>query len=92
MLQNTNGVGRLEQVVTTIGGSADAVTDYYYDSLDRLASLRQHGVVGGNAVAEKRVDFTYDDAGQWAAISRYADLAATDLGGLKSDILLFIKM
>ena len=30
-------------------------------------------------MAEKRVDFTYDDAGQWDAITRYADLAATDL-------------
>ena len=71
-------VGRLEQVATTIGGTADAVTDYYYDSLGRLASIQQQDG-GGNAVAEKCVDFTYDDAGQWDAVSRYADLAATDL-------------
>ena len=30
-------------------------------------------------MAEKRVDFTYDAASQWDTITRYADLAATDL-------------
>jgi hypothetical protein len=29
---------------------------------------------GGNAVAEKLVDFTYNAAGRWDTITRYKDL------------------
>ncbi|MCP4678147.1 MAG: RHS repeat-associated core domain-containing protein, partial [Deltaproteobacteria bacterium] len=35
------------------------------------------GATGGNAVAEKRVDFGYSDDGTRATISRFADLAGT---------------
>ena len=38
-----------------------------------------HGTTGGNAVAEKRVDFTYDALSRFDTISRYADLAGTQL-------------
>jgi RHS repeat-associated protein len=72
-------LGNVTQVAATIGGTADYVTDYTYDTLGRVASIRQHGVTGGNAVAEKRIDFTYDTLGQYATITTYADLAATDL-------------
>ena len=71
--------GKRTQVAATIGGTADFVNDYSYDYLDRVTRIEQHGASGGNAVAEKRVDFTYDAASQWDAITRYADLAATDL-------------
>ena len=74
-----NDLGLLSQAATTIGGVDDAVTDYIYDGFGRLASIQQYGVTGGNAVAEKRIDYTYDDAGQWDTITRYADLVATDL-------------
>lgn len=30
-------------------------------------------------MAEKRIDFTYDDAGQYATITRYTDLDGTEL-------------
>jgi RHS repeat-associated protein len=71
--------GNRTQVAATVGGTADFVNDYTYDALGRTTSLSQHGTTGGNAVAEKLVDFTYNAAGRWNTITRYADLASTDL-------------
>jgi RHS repeat-associated protein len=48
-----------------------------YDRLSRLESVRLEGVSGGHAVAEKRVDFGYNAAGQFEQISRFADVAGT---------------
>jgi RHS repeat-associated protein len=72
-------VGNCTQVAAIVGGVADYVTDYSHDDLGRVTSIRQHGVTGGNAVAEKRIDFTYDAVGQYATVTRYADLAGTQL-------------
>ena len=47
----------------------------------RVTSIQQHGVTGGDAVAEKRIDFTYDAAGDYATITRYADLGGHGTGG-----------
>ena len=74
-----DAMGHLTQCATTVGGTADAVTSYVYDGFGRLVSIQQHGVQDGNVVAEKRIDFSYDDAGQWGTIARYADLASTQL-------------
>lgn len=52
---------------------------YAYDHLGRVTRITQSGVSGGNAVAEKRVDFSYDDFGRPATLTRYADMAETDL-------------
>ncbi|NLE38963.1 MAG: RHS repeat-associated core domain-containing protein, partial [Pirellulaceae bacterium] len=69
-----DGNGNRAQLAATIGEDDDFVTDYYYDYLDRLERIEQYGVQGGNAVAEKRVDLTYNLAGQFDAITRYKDL------------------
>ena len=74
-----NAVNACTQVAETIGGTADAVTEYSYDALGRVGSMTQHGVTGGNAVAEKRVDFTYDALGRYATLTTFADLAGTQL-------------
>ncbi len=58
---------------------ADFVNQYTYDRLNRLTRVTQSGVTGGNAVAEKRVDFSYAADSQTAAITRYQDLAGTKL-------------
>ena len=34
---------------------------------------------GGNSVAAKRVDFAYNNVGQYSSISRYANTAGTQL-------------
>jgi hypothetical protein len=44
-----------------------------------MTLIRQHGVAGGNAVAEKRIDFSYDGLGQYATVTTYANLAGTQL-------------
>ena len=48
-------------------------------SVNRLRTWATSGATGGNAVAEKLVDFAYNAAGRWDTITRYADLAGTDL-------------
>jgi YD repeat-containing protein len=63
----------------TIDTTADFVNQYTYDALHRMTRIEQSGQSGGNAVAEKRIDLTYDAASQWQTITRYADLAATKL-------------
>jgi hypothetical protein len=50
-----------------------------FDALGRIITMQQHGVTGGNTVAEKRVDYTYDAVGNYSTITTYADLAATDM-------------
>ncbi len=71
--------GRRTQISAKINSNDDFVTDFDYDALNRMTGIEQHGVTGGNTVGTKRVDFTYDAAGQFDTISRYEDLTATSL-------------
>ena len=66
-----DSAGHRTQMAATIDGTADFVDDYVYDSLGRVVSVTEHGVEGGNAVADKTIDFTYNDAGQIVSIERY---------------------
>ncbi len=70
-------LARKTGVSASIGSTDDYVNSYWYDTLGRITQITQEGVSGGNAVAEKRVDFAYSDDGTRATISRYADLAGT---------------
>ncbi len=74
-----DALGNRLQSVAMLDSVADAVTNYAYDSLGRVTMIEQFGVQGGNAVAEKRIDFTYDAGSRYATITRYADLAGTEL-------------
>ncbi len=65
--------GHRTQMAATIDGAADFVDDYTYDDLGRIVSVTEHGVEGGNAVAEKEIDLTYNDSGQLVSIDRYQD-------------------
>jgi RHS repeat-associated protein len=69
--------GNITHVLDGLG----ALTEYHYDDLDRLVSVRQRPAPGGGGpsptVAEKRVDFTYDDAGLIQSLRRYGNLAGT---------------
>jgi RHS repeat-associated protein len=69
-----DAVGDVTQTSCTIGGTADYVIEYTYNALGLVTSMRQHGVTGGDAVAEKRIDFTYDALGQYATIVYYSDI------------------
>ena len=74
-----DNAGRKTQTATTLGTTADAVTDYTYDLFGRLETITKAGQSGGASVAEMRVEFDYDDSGRYQSISRYNDTAATDL-------------
>lgn len=52
------------------------------DALHRMTRIEQLGVTGGNAVAEKRIDLTYDAVSQWQTITRYGDLDAEKATGV----------
>jgi hypothetical protein len=61
------------------------MTSYTYNALHRMTRIEQSGQSGGNTVAEKRIDLTYDAASQWQSITRYADLTATKLVATSDD-------
>ena len=50
----------------TIDAMADFANTYSYDHLGRLTRVDQLGQTGGNSVAAKRGDFTYNALGQFA--------------------------
>ena len=63
----------------TVAGTADFLNNYTYDSDGNLTQVTQQGQTGGNTVAPKVVDFAYNADGLYTTISRYANLAATQL-------------
>jgi RHS repeat-associated protein len=64
--------GALNSGGTISGGVNDVVNSYQYDNLDRLSSVSQVGVSGGNAVAPKHASFTYNVASQMTDLRRYS--------------------
>jgi RHS repeat-associated protein len=64
--------GNLTHVTDSEGGQ----TEYEYDALDRLTSIRQSAVAPAT-VAEKRLDIGIDDAGLVRTLTRYQDVAGT---------------
>ncbi len=77
--QAYDAAGRRTELKTQINGTAEFVNQWTYDALGRVVRITQGPQPGGRAVAEKRVDFSYDAAGQLTALARYADLAGTQL-------------
>ena len=63
----------------TIAGTADFLNNYTYDSDGELTQVTQQGQTGGNTVTPKLVNFAYNADGLYTTISRYANLAATQL-------------
>ena len=76
--QTLDANGNRLSLSASIGGTADFVDNYTYDDLERLTSVTQGSQTGGDAVAPKRVNFSYDEDSQWSTISQYADLAGTE--------------
>jgi beta-N-acetylglucosaminidase len=82
--QQYDAAGQRTQLAATIGGTADFISDYVFDNLGRLDTLKQHGAGGGNAVAEKYADFAFNLAGQPTSLTRYHDLGGTQKVGRSS--------
>ncbi|MGA2616993.1 MAG: RHS repeat-associated core domain-containing protein [Thermoguttaceae bacterium] len=68
-----NPAGERTEMAATIDGTADFVDDYTYNSLGQVTAVHQHGVTGGDAVADVQVDFAYNTAGEVATVDRYQD-------------------
>jgi hypothetical protein len=69
--------GLRTSLAATIGGVSDFTNAYFYDSHQQITSIRQSGSTGGDSVAAKRVDFSYNADNQTTAIARFANLAAS---------------
>jgi RHS repeat-associated protein len=63
---------RRTSVAASIDESDDFLNGYVYDNLDRLIRVDQVAQPEGNAVAKKRVDFTYNALGQFETITSRA--------------------
>ena len=72
-----DAANRRTSVTATIDGNDDFTNSYQYDNLGRMTQVTQSGGGVSPPIAEKRVDLTYNPNGQFASITRYADLAAT---------------
>ncbi len=70
--------GRKISTAATIGGVADFLTAYTYTGRDLLASITQTGQ-GGNAVANKKITYSYDVEDQLDQIARYTGAAMDEL-------------
>ncbi len=73
-----NSAGSVTEIAATIGSTADFLNTLTYDNLQRVTRIEQDEN-GGNAVAEKRADLAYDASGALGTITRYADLAGSEL-------------
>lgn len=73
-----DGNGNVTHVTDSLGG----LTEYVYDELDRLVSVRQSAAPtdsdgSASTVQEKRADLVYDNAGLLRQMRRFSDLAGT---------------
>ena len=66
-----DAAGNLSSLAAAIDGTADFVNNYQYDSAGEMTQVAQGDVAGGNAVASKLVNFTYNADGQFSTIDRY---------------------
>jgi len=72
-----DGNGRATSLSAAIGSAADYRNTYTYDKQGRLVTLTQASQTGGQAVASKRVDLSYEPGGQLAGIARWASTTQT---------------
>ena len=68
-------VGNILSVTDTIDGEVGGTNAYIYDALNRVIEQSQ----SGNGISDKRVDFAYNNLGQFSSINRYADLMGNQL-------------
>ena len=63
----------------TVAGTLDFLNNYAYNADSAITQITQQGQTGGNTVAAKVVNFAFDNDGRLTTLSRYANLAATQL-------------
>ncbi len=62
-----------------IGSTPDFANSYLHDKLGRISRIMQTSQTGGNAVADKRADFTFGSLGYNIGISRHENLSTSNL-------------
>ncbi len=72
-------LGRRTQTDVTVEGQFSFSNTSAYDAAGNLIRLEQSDGSGGSSVADKRVDLTYDALGRFQTITRFEDLAGTEL-------------
>ena len=77
--QAFDAMGARTRLVATVNGTADFENTYQRDQLGRTTRIEQTSPAGGNAVADKRIDLEYNGRGQFTKITRWLDLAATQM-------------
>ncbi len=77
MAQQYGPLGGRSQLAVTLGGTADLKNVYTFDGFGRTSRIDQSGVAGGNAVAEKRFNFAYDNGDQPSTLTRYNNVAGS---------------
>jgi RHS repeat-associated protein len=78
LAQEFDARGLRTELLATLGQTADFLDTWTYDNLGRTTQLLQQATVGGDTVADKRVDFTWDAAGQPLSLDRFASLAGNN--------------
>src|SRR5579872_6258835 len=63
----------------TVAGTLDLLNNYTYNADSQVTQITQQGQTGGNSVAAKLVNFAFDNDGRLTTLTRYANLAATQL-------------
>jgi hypothetical protein len=71
--------GRETSLSATVAGTLDFLNNSTYDANSQLTQVTQQGQSGGNTVAAKLVNFAFDHDGRLTTLTRYANLAATQL-------------
>ena len=66
------------QLSAILDGTADFRNTFTLDDMSRATQIDQHDVSGGNIVADKRIDLTYNDYGNIERIARYASLDTSE--------------
>ena len=72
-----DSASRRTSLAAEIANTDDFLNTYQYDNVGRMTLVDQDQQSGGNSVSEKRVNFEYNDLGQYTEITRYADVAGT---------------
>ena len=63
---------------TTIGSNLDYLTSFEFDGLNRRISIEQTSQTSGNAVADKRIEFSYNSLGRRTKVDRFEALSGTN--------------
>ena len=79
LIDGYDNLGRRTSLSSSVASTADFMDNFGFDALDRETQVKQQSQTGGNAVAPKLVNFTYNGDSQFVTIGRYADLTGTNL-------------